>query len=143
VTCPEASAVQTVSRRNPDQTEMKQEFLFYGEVISGAGIEPLAQALSTCSWPIHVKKSGCNGTLYLQTTGPDEIDIRMDSGQSREFVFSGDGEATLERAVELIGDFSQKLTAASFLHRVELYNLADELVGYFHHRWPQDQARPN
>lgn len=121
---------------------MKQEFLFSGEIISDEGVESIARALAGCSWPIHVRKSGYDGTLYLTTTRVEEVHLDMDSGQSREFLFSGDLEASLERTLELLGDFSQRLALHGFTHRVELSSGADDMVSYFHHNWCQGQARP-
>lgn len=99
-------------------------------------------ALANCSWPVDVIESGFDGTLYLRTSSK-EINIDMDSGQSGEFVFSGDVEATLERALELLNEFSQGLTSGGFVHRIELSNESHEQVGYFNHAWPENQWTPD
>jgi hypothetical protein len=67
---------------------MSQEFLYHGEFISDGGVEPVARALAGCSWRIELQGSGYDGTLYLRTPRSQEIDIEMDSGQSRRFLFS-------------------------------------------------------
>jgi hypothetical protein len=121
---------------------MSQEFLYCGEFISDGGVEPVARALTSCSWPIELRRSGYDGTLYLRTSRSQEIDMQMDSGQSHRFLFSGGVDGTVERALMLLGDFSRCLTAGGFTHRVEVYDDAKELVGYFHHRWPQEQHEP-
>jgi hypothetical protein len=121
---------------------MSQEFLFHGEFISDGGVEPVAHALAGCSWRIELNRSGYDGTLYLRTPHSQEIDIEMDSGQSHRFLFSGGVDGTEDRALILLGDFSRCLTGGGFTHRVEVYDSAKELIGYFHHRWPQEQHEP-
>ena len=121
---------------------MSQEFHYHGEFISVGGVEPVAKALADCSWRIELCLSGYDGTRYLRTPHSQEIDIEMASGQSGRFLFSGGVDGTAERALTLLGDFSRCLTAGGYAHRVEVYDDADELVGYFHHRWPQDRREP-
>jgi len=121
---------------------MSQEFLYCGEFISDEGVEPVARALADCSWRIELRRSGYDGTLYLRSPHSQEIDIEMDSGQSRRFLFSGGVDGTLDRALALLGEFSRCLVAGGFTHRVEVYDDAKELVGYFHYRWPQEQHEP-
>lgn len=48
--------------------------------------------------------------------------------------------STLEKMLKDAGRVSAALTAADIRHRFELYNDNDELVGYVHHRWPQEQT---
>jgi hypothetical protein len=48
--------------------------------------------------------------------------------------------SSLAKMLEDAGRVSDALTAADIRHRFELYNGNDELVGYLHHRWPQEQA---
>lgn len=115
---------------------MSQEFLYYGEFISDGGIEAVAHALADCSWRIELRRSGYDGTLYLMTPHSQKIDLEMDSGQSHCFLFSGGVDGTMEQALTLLGDFSRCLTAGNYTHRVEVYDDVEELVGYFHHRWP-------
>jgi hypothetical protein len=114
------------------------EFLYNGELVSEGGLEPVAQALAHCSWPIELRRSGYDGTLYLReaSTQPG-IDIEMQSGRSNRFLFSGGADGTVEHVLESPGDFSRCLAVGGFAHRVEVYDRAKELVGYFHHRWPQ------
>ena len=121
---------------------MPQGFLYHGEFISERGVEPVAAALVGCSWRIELHRSGYDGTLYLRTPHSKDIDIEMESGQSRRFLFSVGVDGTLERALALIVDFSRCLTDGGFTHRVEVYDDAEELVGYFHHRWPQEHHEP-
>jgi len=121
---------------------MPQEFPYHGEFISERGVEPVAEALVGCSWRIGLHHSGYDGTLYLRTPHSQEIDLEMQSGQTRRFLFSGGVAGTLDRALTLLGEFSRCLTAGGFTHRVEVYDDAKELVGYFHHRWPQEQHEP-
>lgn len=71
-----------------------------------------------------------------------DIDFETASGQSRRFLFSGGVDATSERALALIGDFSRCLTAGGITHSVEVYDDEQKLPGYFHHRWPQAQHEP-
>jgi hypothetical protein len=66
----------------------------------------------------------------------------MDCGQWRRFLFSGGVDATTERALSLLANFSRCLTVGDFTHRVEVYDADGELVGYFHHRWPAEQHEP-
>jgi hypothetical protein len=121
---------------------MSQEFLYHGELISDGGLEPVARTLAGCSWRIELQRSSYDGTLYLRTRRSQEVEIEMDSGQSRRFLFSGGVDGTVERALKLLGDFSQCLTAGGYTHGVEVYDGAEVLVGYFHHRWPQEQREP-
>ncbi|OAI57387.1 hypothetical protein AYO49_02155 [Verrucomicrobiaceae bacterium SCGC AG-212-N21] len=122
--------------------QMSQEFLYCGEFISDEGVEPVARALADCSWRIELRRSGYDGTLYLMTPHSQEIDLEMDSGQSRHFLFSGAVDGTVERALTLLADFSRCLTAGGCTHRVEVYDDAKALIGYFHHRWTKEQHEP-
>ena len=122
---------------------MTTELLYCGELISEAGLESVVHALEGCSWAIELCTSGYDGTLYLRTLHTQhEIDLEMDSGQSRRFLFEGVVEGTTERAVSLLGEFSRCLAAAEFCHRIEIEDHAHETVGYFHHRWPLGQHEP-
>src|SRR5213075_1891282 len=119
---------------------MTREFLYCGELVSEGGLAPVAKVLTDCSWRIELQHSGYDGTSYLRTPHTQhEVDLEMDSGQSRRFLFSGGVDGTTERALLLLGDFSRCLSAGGLTHRVEVYDDANELVGYFHHRWPQEQ----
>ena len=124
---------------------MTQEYRFYGEVISEAGLGPVSGALTHCSWKICLCISGYDGTHYLKTPRAPgeqrEIELEMDSGQSRRFLFGGAIQGTTERAFSLLKDFSQCLTAGGFAHRVELYDDTTE-IGYFQHQWPHGQHEP-
>lgn len=126
---------------------MYQDFYYCGEVIADASLEPVACALAEFPCPFHVRRSGYDGTSYLRTPGSEEFDFEMSNAQSRQFLFSGFVEGTLARAMELLGSFSQCLTKGGFAHRIELYNVVDDisgeqLLGYFHHRWPKGQSNP-
>lgn len=116
---------------------MTQEFLYYGQFISDGGVAPVARALAGCLWRVELCQSGYDGTFYLRTPMSQDIDLEMESGQSRRFLFSGGVDTMAERALALLGDFSRCLTAGGFTHTVEVYDDAQKLVGYFHHRWPQ------
>ncbi len=120
---------------------MAREFSYYGEVISNGGLEPVAQALAGCSWRIELRRSAHDGTLYLRSSSEPEIRLEMDSGQSQCFLFSGEVEGTSNRALALLGEFSQCLASAGLVHRLEVYDEADEEVGYFNLRWPQEPRR--
>lgn len=122
--------------------QMTGEFFYHGELISDGGVAPVAQALTECSWRVELHRSGYDGTLYLRTPRSQEIDLKMESGQSHRFLFSGGVDGTLERTLALLGEFSQCLSIGGFTHRVEIYDDTDKLVGYFHHRWPQKQNEP-
>jgi hypothetical protein len=51
-----------------------------------------------------------------------------------------DAEASsLEKMLEDGGRVSVALTVADIRHRFELYSDNDEMIGYLHHRWPQDK----
>jgi len=118
-------------------------FLYHGELISESGLQPVASALSACSWRIELQHSGYDRTFYLRTPHTRrEIDFEMDSGQSRRYLFSGGVDGTLERALSLLGEFSRHLSACEFTHRIEICNEANEMIGYFHLRWPQDRHEP-
>lgn len=121
---------------------MSQECRYYGEFISDGGLEPVANALAGCSWSIELRRSGYDGTLYLRTPHSQVIDFEMDSGQLRRFLFSGVVVGSAEQALILLGDFSRCLTSGEFIHRVEVYDDAEGLVGYFHHSWPQGTDEP-
>jgi hypothetical protein len=112
------------------------EFTYHGELVSEAGLEPVAQGLSDCSWRIGLRRSGHDGSLYLRSLDPGEIDLEMDSGQSSRFVFSGSVSGSLDRAMRLLSELSQGLTSRGCVHRIEVYDEADERVGYLHHAWP-------
>lgn len=121
---------------------MAQEFLYHGEFVSEEGLEPVARTLAGCSWRIELQRSGYDDTLYLKSQHSQEIDIEMQSGRSRSFLFSGGVDGSQERALTLLGDFSRCLTEGGYAHRVEVYDEAKELVGYFHHRWPEERHEP-
>jgi hypothetical protein len=48
---------------------------------------------------------------------------------------------TIKKAL-LLGEFSRHLSVGGFTHRIEIYNEANELIGYFHLRWPHDRHEP-
>lgn len=117
---------------------MAREFSYYGEVISETGLERVAEALAGCSWRIELRRSTHDGTFYLRSSSRPEIRLEMDSGQSQCFLFSGEVEGTTNRALALLDEFSRCLANAGLVHRVEVYDEADEVVGYFNHRWPSE-----
>ena len=122
---------------------MTQELLYYGEVISVTGLEPVAKALAGCSWHITLHQSAYDGTLYLRSLRVQpEIDLQMDSGQFERFRFSGAVGGAKNLALALLGDFSRCLKVGGFIHRLELLDGSKILVGYFHHQWPQSQPEP-
>ncbi len=122
---------------------MAQEFRYHGELLSRDGLVPVAEALGPCSWRIELRRSGYDGTLYLQTPRSQGIDLEMPSGQSRRFLFSGTVEGPLDRALSLLAEFSRRLTEGGYEHRVEIYDEAEDLTGYLHHRWPRGQPEPS
>ena len=120
---------------------MTSIFQFYGELISDDGLETVAAALKACSWRIDLVRSGYDQTLYLRTPfGQEEINLEMGSGQSGRFLFEGEVEAPLARAMTLLEDFTLCLQKAGIIHRVELYAETKNLVGYTHHDWPPGKA---
>ena len=47
--------------------------------------------------------------------------------------------STLEKMLEDGGRVSAAFVEADIRHRFKIYNDNDEMVGYLHHRWPQEQ----
>jgi hypothetical protein len=45
----------------------------------------------------------------------------------------------LDRMLDDRGRVSAALASADIRHRFELYNERDDIVGYLHHRWPQEK----
>lgn len=131
-----------VGKRTGSRPE-REECRYYGELISEAGLAPVAAALRGCSWPIELRRSGYDGTFYLhEPFGVRGVDIQMDSGQSKRYLFSGGVDGSSELALELLGDFSRCLSEAQIVHRVEVDGPAQETIGYFHFGWPEDQPDP-
>src|SRR6185503_18251790 len=59
-----------------------------------------------------------SATVALSTPHTQrEIDLEMDSGQSRRYLFSAGVNGTPERALSLLGEFSRLLTGGGFTHR--------------------------
>lgn len=120
---------------------MDSIFLYSGELISDEGLQRVATALKHCSWRIELVRSGYDQTLYLRTPfGQKEINLEMDSGQSGRFLFQGDVEASLGRAMKLLEDLTRCLQRAGIVHRIELYDETKNLVGYTHHHWPSSKS---
>ena len=115
---------------------MTQEFSYYGQLIADDGLGPVMSALRECSWRIELRQSGYDGTHYLTTPRDQESDLEMDSGQSRCFLFGGGFDGSAPRMLELMGEFSQCLSARGFVHSVEVYDEKKNQIGYFHHQWP-------
>lgn len=121
-------------------SHMYQDFYYGGELISDASLEPAACALADFPWPFEVKRSGYDDTCYLWTPGSDEFDFQMGNAQAKRFLFSGSVFGSAARARELLGLFSQCLTTGGIVHRIELYDDADDAAGgpmldCFHHKW--------
>ncbi|WP_395739356.1 hypothetical protein [Prosthecobacter sp.] len=114
-----------------------QTFSYYGQFISEAGLRAVMRALEPCSWRIELRQSGYDGTNYLTTPSDQDIDLDMDSGQSGCFLFGGGFEGSKERALKLLKDFSQCLSAGNFTHRIEVYDESDNEIARFHHQWPE------
>lgn len=110
---------------------------FYGEIDSDRGLVPVAEALGPCSWSLRLVTSGFDGTHYLRADS-DLVEFDMDSGQESPFVFSGSVEGGLERALDLLSEFSALLSRSGIRHRIEGYgepggDRAPDL--YLHHDW--------
>lgn len=121
---------------------MSQEFQYCGEFISADGPAVVARAFAQGSWRVALRRSDYDGSLYLRSEGPAEIYLDMDSGQSRRFLFSGGVHGTRQRALSLLHDFSRCMAAVKIVHRIEVYDDIQTLVGYFHCQWPQEQREP-
>ena len=99
---------------------MDSSFPFHGDLEAPDGLLPLTEHLASCPWPIHVKRSGYDGTLYLRARH-DDVELEMDSGQQRAFHFSGAVDGTREHALQRMTEFSDCLKRAGIVHCVELY----------------------
>src|SRR5579872_2729452 len=117
---------------------MNSEIYYCGELVSADGLEPIARLLEPCSWGIRLMRSGYDGTFYLRAHHPD-LDLYMDSGQGPSFLFSGIIDGVSEDALYLLGELSALLSGGDVIHRIESYcgGPSGEMIGYFHHHWPQ------
>ena len=115
---------------------MDSSFPFHGDLEAPDGLLPLREHLASCPWPIHVTRSGYDGTLYLKARYED-IELQMDSGQQRSFHFSGAVDGTREHAFQRMSEFSDCLKRAGIVHCIELYEqpppAGGELVAEFNH----------
>jgi len=75
------------------------------------------------------------GTYSIRIKDCDHFVFREYGGDLGDPSIDADAE-TLERMLVDAGRVSQALAAADLRHRFEIYDDADETVGYLHHLWP-------
>jgi hypothetical protein len=85
-----------------------------------------AAGFSVCVGRYSIRLQDCEHFVF-QEYGGDLGDPQFDADAS-----------TLDRMLDDGGRVSAALASADIRHRFELYNERDEIVGYLHHRWPQE-----
>lgn len=118
---------------------MDDDVRFYGTLVSPAGLEAVARLAEGGPVPVHVWRSGYDGTGRLRS-GEGPVHLDMDSGQGPEYLFSGTVEGRLEDAGRLLGALSAALAGGGVVHRIEIESGRGS--AYLHHRWPPASARP-
>jgi hypothetical protein len=102
----------------------------------------MATILCAAGLNIHV------GTYSIRITDCQHFEIQEYGCDLGNPVFDADADS-LPQMLEDAAKVSGALNAANLRHRFELYGEDNELVGYFHHRWPQlqgvegDPCKPN
>jgi hypothetical protein len=112
---------------------MDTDVRLYGQLEKWPSKTEMARLMKTAGFSVYVGRysirlQDCEHFAF-QEYGGDLGDPQLDADAS-----------TLQKMLEDGGRVSAALTAADIRHRFELYNDNDELVGYLHHRWPQEKA---
>jgi hypothetical protein len=105
----------------------------YGQLEKWPSKTEMARLMETAGFSVHV------GLYSIRLQDCEHFAFQEYGGDLGDPQFDADA-GTLEKMFEDGGRVSAALTAADIRHRFELYNDNDELVGYLHHRWPQDLA---
>lgn len=100
-----------------------------GELVPWPTRDALAELLRAAGLQVtvghHSVRLGDCSHFVFQDFGRADGDPTIDA--------DGPDLATLAKEAERV---STALTQAGFRHRFELYDEADEMVGYLHHQWP-------
>ncbi len=110
---------------------MDEYIRLYGKLDKWPSKTEMARMLEAAGFSVYVGRysirlKDCEHFVF-QEYGGDLGDPQFDADAS-----------TLERMLNDGGRVSAALASADIRHRFELYNESDEMVGYLHHRWPQE-----
>ena len=119
---------------------MESETYYCGEMVAREGLEAVARLLTSCSWPISLRRSRRDDSLALYAR-TDEIDLEMPPGQSRSFLFSGSVSGSAAQALQRLEELSALLAGGKVTHRLEIYpsSSSSEKSGYLHYGWPEEK----
>jgi hypothetical protein len=112
---------------------MDTEVRLYGQLEKWPSKTEMAKLMEAAGFSVYVgqysiRLQDCEHFVF-QEYGGDLGDPQFDADAS-----------SLEKMLEDGGRVSAALTAARIRHRFEICNDNDELIGYIHHGWPQEQA---
>jgi hypothetical protein len=112
---------------------MNTEVRLCGQLEKWPSKTEMARLMEAAGFSVHV------GQYSIRLQDCEHFAFQEYGGDLGDPQFDADA-STLEKMLEDGGRVSAALTAANLRHRFELYSNNDELVGYLHHRWPQDQG---
>lgn len=112
---------------------MPTQALYFGEFVAPEGLESLEQLLADSPWTL---ESDSEGT-HLASPAGVRVALELNPAQAPRYVFRGHIEEQ-DLAQECLADVSHCLARGEVIHRFELYDQADDLVGYWHFGWPQE-----
>jgi hypothetical protein len=111
---------------------LQTEITLYGQLDPWPSKHAMAALLRSASFDVYVGRYSIRlhdcEDFTLQEYGGDICDPQFDVGAS-----------SLDVMLRDAGRFSAALSAADIRHRLELYaDDSDDMVGYFHHCWPEE-----
>ena len=110
---------------------MDTSIRLYGKLDGWPSKEEMAHLLESAGFLVvvgrySIRLKDCEHFVF-QKYGGDLGDPQFDADAS-----------SLEQMLNDAGRVSAVFVSADICHRFELYNDLDKLVGYLHHRWPQE-----
>ena len=110
---------------------MDTSIRLYGKLDGWPSKEEIAHLFESAGFSIVV------GRYSLRLKDCEHFVFQEYGGDVGDPQFDADA-SSLERMLNDAGRVSSVFVAADIRHRFELYNDLDQLVGYLHHRWPEE-----
>ncbi len=102
----------------------------YGQIDEWPSKRKMARLLGAAGFDVYV------GSYSIRLKDCEHFAIQEYGGDLGDPQFDADA-SSLERLLEDAGRVSAALSNCDIRHRFELCDESGEMVGYLHHRWPQ------